>query len=165
MAVNARKQWPDAPYYRDYRELLDKEGRNIDAVIITTPDHMHAPIAMAAMEMRKHVYCEKPLTHDIAEARQLTEAARKYKVVTQMGNQGSSGNDTRLVETWIQSGVLGHVHTGACLDQPPLPGHKVCLTPAAILVFPKNWTGTYGWVQPPTASLIQSICPPTGAAG
>ncbi|MEO6720375.1 MAG: Gfo/Idh/MocA family oxidoreductase [Ferruginibacter sp.] len=106
MAVKARAQWPKAPYYKDYRKLLDKEHKNIDAVIITTPDHMHAPMALAAMQLGKHVYCEKPLTHDIYEARILTEAAAKYKVVTQMGNQGSSGDDTRNVETWIQSGVI-----------------------------------------------------------
>ena len=111
MAVNARKQWPNAPYYKDYRELLEKEVKNIDAVIVTTPDHMHAPIALAAMQLGKHVYCEKPLTHDIYEARILTQAAKKYKVVTQMGNQGSSGDDTRKIETWIQDGVIGNVHT------------------------------------------------------
>ncbi|WP_205511195.1 Gfo/Idh/MocA family protein [Longitalea arenae] len=111
MAVNARKKWPNAPYYRDYREMLDKEHKNIDAVIITTPDHMHAVQAMAAMQLGKHVYVEKPLTHDIYEARQLTLAAQQYKVVTQMGNQGSSGDDTRIVETWIQEGLIGKVHT------------------------------------------------------
>ena len=111
MAVKARSQWPKAPYYRDYRDLLDKESKNIDAVIISTPDHMHAPIALSAMQLVKHVYCEKPLTHDIYEARILTKAAQKYKVVTQMGNQGSSGNDTRRVETWIQDGIIGDVHT------------------------------------------------------
>ncbi|HYV55699.1 MAG TPA: Gfo/Idh/MocA family oxidoreductase [Chitinophagaceae bacterium] len=110
MAVKARKQWPNAPYYKDYRELLDKE-KNIDAVIVTTPDHMHAVISLAAMQLGKHVYCEKPLTHDIYEARVLTEAAKKYKVITQMGNQGSSGDDTRNVEAWIQAGVIGDVHT------------------------------------------------------
>ncbi|RYG05388.1 MAG: Gfo/Idh/MocA family oxidoreductase, partial [Chitinophagaceae bacterium] len=78
-------------------------------VIITTPDHMHAVQAMAAMQLKKHVYLEKPLTHDIYEARMLTKAAAQYKVVTQMGNQGSSGDDTRLVETWIQAGVIGEV--------------------------------------------------------
>ncbi|HEX7069557.1 MAG TPA: Gfo/Idh/MocA family oxidoreductase [Rhodothermales bacterium] len=109
MAVEARGKWPKAPYYRDYREMLDREGDNIDAVIVSTPDHMHCIQAMAAMELGKHVYCEKPLTHDIAEARQLTEAARQYRVVTQMGNQGSSGDSTRLVETWIQEGVIGDV--------------------------------------------------------
>lgn len=110
MAVNARKQWPKAPYYRDYREMLDKEHKNIDAVIITTPDHMHAVQALAAMQLGKHVYVEKPLTHDIYEARILTQAAQKYKVVTQMGNQGSSGDDTRNIETWIQGGLIGAVN-------------------------------------------------------
>ncbi len=111
MAVKARAMWPKAPYYHDYREMLEKEHKNIDAVIVTTPDHMHAPIALAAMKLGKHVYCEKPLTHDIYEARILTKAAEKYKVVTQMGNQGSSGDDTRNVETWIQDGLIGDVHT------------------------------------------------------
>lgn len=110
MSAKARMQWPKAPYYRDYREMLDKEHRHIDAVIITTPDHMHAVQAMAAMQLGKHVYVEKPLTHDIYEARRLTEAARRYRVVTQMGNQGSSGDDTRKVETWIQEGLIGSVH-------------------------------------------------------
>lgn len=111
MAVNARKKWPQAPFYKDYRIMLEKENKNIDAVIITTPDHMHAVQALACMQLGKHVYVEKPLTHDIYEARILTQAEKKYKVVTQMGNQGSSGDDTRNVETWIQSGVIGQVHT------------------------------------------------------
>lgn len=108
-AVKARGLWPKAPYYKDFRQMLEKEQKNIDAVIITTPDHMHAVQAMAAMQMRKHVYLEKPLTHDIYEARQLTRAAAQYKVVTQMGNQGSSGDDTRLIETWVQAGLIGDV--------------------------------------------------------
>lgn len=110
-AVSTRKKWPDAPYYKDFREMLDKEHTHIDAVIITTPDHMHAVQALPFMQLGKHVYLEKPLTHDIFEARMLTQAEKKYKVVTQMGNQGSSGNDTRNVETWIQAGVIGNVHT------------------------------------------------------
>ena len=111
MAVNARKKWPKAPYYRDFREMLDKEHKQIDAVMVTTPDHMHAVHALPCMQLGKHVYVEKPLTHDIYEARILTQAEQKYKVVTQMGNQGSSGDDTRNVETWIQGGVIGDVHT------------------------------------------------------
>lgn len=110
-AKEARTKWPKASYHNDYRKMLEKEAKNIDAVIVSTPDHMHAPIAMAAMQLGKHLYVEKPLTHNIAEARMLTEAAKKYKVVTQMGNQGSSGDDTRKIETWIQSGVIGDVHT------------------------------------------------------
>jgi len=107
----ARELLPKAAYYKDYRKMLENEAGNIDAVIVSTPDHMHAPIAMAAMQLGKHVYVEKPLTHNIKEARQLTEAARQYKVVTQMGNQGSSGDDTRIIETWVQEGRLGDVHT------------------------------------------------------
>ena len=101
-ASAAREKWPKAKYYQDYRRLLQRrEARGIDAVIVSTPDHMHAPIAMAAMQLGKHVYVEKPLAHDIYEVRMLTQAAKRYKVVTQMGNQGSSGDDTRLVETWV----------------------------------------------------------------
>ncbi len=111
MAERARKKWDQATYYKDYREMLDQEDANIDAVIVSTPDHMHAVMALDAMKRGKHVYVEKPLTHDIYEARILTEAAKKYQVVTQMGNQGSSGDDTRHVETWVQSGLIGDVHT------------------------------------------------------
>ncbi len=110
MAVEARKACPSAPYYRDYREMLEKEDNNIDAVLVSTPDHMHGVQALAAIKRKKHVYCEKPLTHDIYEARILTEAAEKYQVVTQMGNQGSSGDSTRYIESWIQDGLLGDVH-------------------------------------------------------
>ncbi|MCE7065488.1 Gfo/Idh/MocA family protein [Dyadobacter sp. CY326] len=109
-AVKYRKQFPNAPYYKDYRKMLEKEAKNIDAVIVTTPDHMHFPIAMAAMELGKHVYVEKPLTKDIWEARNLTNAAKKYKVVTQMGNQGSSSDGTRQTEALVQSGIIGDVH-------------------------------------------------------
>ena len=110
-AQKARNEHPKATYYTDYRPMLEKEKDNIDAVIVSTPDHMHAPIALSAMQLGKHVYVEKPLTHSIAEARRLTEAAERYQVVTQMGNQGSSGDDTRRIEAWVQQGVLGDVHT------------------------------------------------------
>ncbi|WP_247232884.1 Gfo/Idh/MocA family protein [Telluribacter sp. SYSU D00476] len=110
-AQKYRAQFQKAPYYRDFRQMLEKEAKNIDAVIITTPDHMHYPVAMAAMQLGKHVYVEKPLTKDIWEARMLTEAARKHKVVTQMGNQGSSGDGTRHTEAIVQSGMVGDVHT------------------------------------------------------
>lgn len=110
-AKKYREKFPKAPYFRDFRKMLEAEAKNIDAVIVTTPDHMHYPIAMAAMQLGKHVYVEKPLTHDIWEARQLTEAARKYKLVTQMGNQGSSGNGTRIIEAVVANGTLGDIHT------------------------------------------------------
>ncbi len=109
MAEWARREFPSVPYYRDFREMLEKEDANIDAVLVSSPDHMHGVQALAAMKMGKHVYCEKPLTHDIYEARILTVAAEKYRVVTQMGNQGSSGDSTRYVESWIQGGLIGDV--------------------------------------------------------
>ena len=87
-----------AAVYSDYRVLLDKE-KSLDAVVIATPDHWHAPICRAAMQAGKHVYCEKPLTHTIAEARQLRELSKAAKVITQTGNQGSaSGNLRRSME-------------------------------------------------------------------
>lgn len=110
MAVKFRGQFPSAPYYKDYREMLSKSGNDIDAVLVSTPDHMHYPIAMAAMDLGKHVYCEKPLTHDIWEARQMAAKAKEKKVVSQMGNQGSSGKDTRITETMVQSGMIGEVY-------------------------------------------------------
>ncbi|MDH5609273.1 MAG: Gfo/Idh/MocA family oxidoreductase, partial [Cyclobacteriaceae bacterium] len=99
-AQRSRERFPDAKYYRDYREMLSKEHKNIDAVSVSSPDHNHAVQAMAAMQLGKHVYVQKPLTHDIYEARMLTEAAKKYKVVTQMGNQGASGDGVRTLQEW-----------------------------------------------------------------
>ena len=146
MAVNARKKWPNAPYYKDFRVMLDKEHKNIDAVMVTTPDHMHAVHALPCMQLGKHVYVEKPLTHDIYEARILTQAEKKYKVVTQMGNQGSSGDDTRNVETWIQGGVLGDVHTVHVWTNRPVWPSGVSL-PSGKFDIPKEldwdlWLGT-----------------------
>jgi predicted dehydrogenase len=108
------KEFANAKRYKDFRKMLEAEKNNIDAVIVSTPDHTHAVIAMAAMQLGKHVYVEKPLTHNIYEARMLTETARKNKIVTQMGNQGSSGEGVRLMTEWIGAGVIGdvtNVHT------------------------------------------------------
>ena len=102
------KKYPSARQYKDYRVMLDQE-QDIDAVLIATPDHTHAVIAMAAMERKKHVYVQKPLTHSVYEARLLTETARKYGVATQMGNQGHSGEGARLLCEWIWDGAIGHV--------------------------------------------------------
>lgn len=110
-AADSVKAFPKAKYYKDYRKLFDTEHDHFDAVSVSTPDHMHAVIAMAAMSMGKHVYVQKPLTHDIYEARMLTEAAAKYKVVTQMGNQGASGDGVRQLQEWYNAGIIGDVHT------------------------------------------------------
>jgi predicted dehydrogenase len=87
--------------YEDFREMLDTEGDHIDAVCVATPDHVHAAACLAAIDMGKHVYCEKPLAHSIYETRLVTEAARKAGVITQMGNHGHSGAGIRLAVEWI----------------------------------------------------------------
>ena len=102
---------PTAARYKDFRTMLEKEAKNIDAVTVSTADHSHAVVAMAAMQLGKHVYVQKPLTHNIYEARMLTEAARKYKVVTQMGNQGSSNPAQKTMVEWFDKGLIGKVHT------------------------------------------------------
>ena len=102
------KRFPKAKLYDDFREMLDKQ-KNIDAVTISTPDHVHAPAGMYAMERGKHVYIQKPMAHNIREARMLTEMARKQKVVTQMGNQGGSNPLLNMVQDWIDSGKVGAV--------------------------------------------------------
>jgi predicted dehydrogenase len=94
-AATSVKNFPKAKYYKDWREMFDKESKHFDAVSVSTPDHNHAITTLAAMQLKKHVYVQKPLTHDIYEARILTEAAVRYKVVTQMGNQGASSDGTR----------------------------------------------------------------------
>ncbi len=102
------KEFPDAARYKDFRRLLEKE-KGIDAVIVSTPDHTHATIAMAAMELGKHVYCEKPLAHTMYEVRVMTEAARQHNVATQMGNQGHSFHAIREFCECIWSGAIGEV--------------------------------------------------------
>ncbi|MEQ9823839.1 MAG: Gfo/Idh/MocA family oxidoreductase [Puniceicoccaceae bacterium] len=98
-----------AKWFQDYRIMFEEMTDQIDAVIISTPDHMHYPIAMSAINLGKHVYCEKPLTHTVDEARKLAAAAKKKGVVTQMGNQGHSLDGTRNVREWIQAGVIGDI--------------------------------------------------------
>lgn len=107
-AANTFKTYPNAKRYVDYREMLEKQ-KDIEAVLIATPDHTHAIISMAAMRAGKHVYCQKPLTHTVHEARQLGEAAKKYGVVTQMGIQGHSIDDHRSICEWIWDGAIGEV--------------------------------------------------------
>lgn len=104
-------KYPKARRFKDFRVMLDKMGKEIDAVIIGTPDHTHAVIAMEAMKHRKHVYCEKPLAHSVHEVRALMAAATKYKVVTQLGNQGHSSGSIRRLCEWVWAGVIGQVHT------------------------------------------------------
>ena len=103
-----RDKYQKAKKYVDFREMLAKQ-RDIDGVIIATPDHMHATVAAAAMRAGKHVYVQKPLTFSVYESRLLKRLAKEHKVVTQMGNQGHSGDGTRRVVEWIKAGLIGPV--------------------------------------------------------
>ena len=121
-AAKSINAFPKAKYYKDWREMFDKEHKNFDAVSVATPDHNHAIQTLAAMQLGKHVYVQKPLTHDIYEARILTQAAKKYKVVTQMGNQGASNDGTRIMKEWYEADLIGDVHTVyAWTDRPVWP--------------------------------------------
>lgn len=114
------QRFPKAKRFKDFRKMLDAVSNDIDAVIVSTPDHTHAVAAMAAMKLGKHVYVEKPLTHSVYEARMLTEAARKYNVITQMGNQGNSSDDIRRICEWIWAGTIGDVREVHCWTNRPV---------------------------------------------
>jgi predicted dehydrogenase len=121
-AASTFKRHPDARKYHDFREMLDKEERNIDAVVVATPDHCHAPASLAAIRRGKHVYCEKPLSHTVYEARLMAQAAREHKVATQMGNQGQAGEDVRLLCETIWDGAIGQVREVHVWTDRPLNG-------------------------------------------
>jgi len=108
-AAKTYEDFPNVPRFRDYREMFDKLGKTIDAVTISTPDHMHFPPALAALQLGKHTFVEKPLTHTIWEARQLAKLAAEKKVATQMGNQGHANEGPRLLKEWFDAGILGEV--------------------------------------------------------
>ncbi len=163
--------------YIDYRAMLDKE-KTIDAVVVATPDHVHAVVCMAAIKLGKHVYCEKPLCHSIHEVRTVTEAARTAKVATQMGNQGHSSEGIRQVCEWIWAGAIGAVRqvyvwsdtgywttfTGRPKETPPVPpGMKdwdLWIGPAKYRPYhpayaPYNWRG---WWDLGTGAIGDMAC-------
>ena len=133
--VKLQEAYGKAKRYADYRKMLE-ERKDIDGVVVATPDHTHAVIAKAAMELGKHVYVEKPLTWSVHEARVLRETARRTKVVTQMGNQGHSSEGAALINEWIHAGVIGpvrevHVWTNRPIwpQGIPRPGKPVAARP------------------------------------
>lgn len=107
--VKVQEAYGKAKRFSDFRKMLEQE-KGIDAVLIATPDHFHAYAAKTAMDLGKHVYCEKPMTYTVHEARVLRETAKRTGLVTQMGNQGHSSEGARLINEWIQAGVIGKVH-------------------------------------------------------
>jgi len=143
--IDTRKMHLKANQYQDFRVMLDME-KDIDAVTVSTPDHTHAVIAMAAMQRGKHVFVQKPLTRTVYEARKLAKAAKKYKVVTQMGNQGHASEGARLINEWIWDGAIGDVtEVQAWTDRPIWPQGKLQRPAEKVAVPPplawKLWLG------------------------
>ncbi len=121
-AARTFERYASVPKYKDFRKMLDREAKNLDAVIVTIPDHMHATAAMWCMERGLHVYVQKPLTRTVWEARMLRDAARKYRVATQMGNQGYSNEGTRQAAEMVWAGEIGDVtEVHAWTDRPMWP--------------------------------------------
>ncbi|MCY2989698.1 MAG: Gfo/Idh/MocA family oxidoreductase [Planctomycetota bacterium] len=117
--TTAAKQWPAAKRHRDFRRMIETQ-QDIDAVVVATPDHLHFVASMWAIKSGKHVYCEKPLTRTIGEARVLAKVARESKVATQMGNQGNADEGVRLMQEWIGAGALGTVSQVHCWTNKPV---------------------------------------------
>ena len=108
-AADGFNAFPNAKKYKDFRVMFDEMANEIDAVIISTPDHTHFAATMIAMELGKHVYVEKPLEHNIWQLRTMKKAAKHYGIISQMGNQGHTTNGIRLIKEWYDAGVLGQV--------------------------------------------------------
>lgn len=133
-------RYSKAKRYWDYRKMLDDMGKSIDAVLVATADHTHCIVAAEAMTLGKHVYVQKPLTHSVYESRLLTKLAKKYKVATQMGNQGASGAGVRQVCDWIWNGEIGEVtRVDTFTDRPIWP--QGLMRPSEVDQIPEtlNW--------------------------
>ncbi len=124
-AAKTFRRFEKAKAYRDFRVMLDKEDKNIDAVLVATPDHNHAVASITAIKMGKHVYCEKPLTRTVHEARAVAEAARENKVATQMGNQGMAFEGNRLINEWIADGAIGPIREVHVWSDRPMHNGKM----------------------------------------
>ena len=179
--AEAFKRWPQAKRYKDFRKMLDEMDSQIDAVLVATPDHVHAAAVKEVLRRKKHVYCEKPLAHSVYEVRELMKAAREAKVVNQLGNQGHSSGSIRSFCEWIWAGAIGKVQeVHACCDafknvycqidklperekQHDVPAHldwDLWLGPAAFRSYhpmycPWNWRG---WTPFGTGCIGDWIC-------
>jgi len=126
------RRHPNAKKYKDFRRMLEIEDNNIDAVIVAAPDHIHAVASMAAIKRGKHVYCEKPLTHSVYEARVVAKAAREAGVATQMGNGGQAGEGRRLMSEYIWGGAIGPVREVHVWTDRPLSGLDRVMWPQGV---------------------------------
>jgi hypothetical protein len=168
-AEGAYKQIPNARRFRDYRKMLDEMDKQIDAIVVATPDHTHAVISAAAMRAGKHILCEKPLTHDLRECRTLKQLAAQCKVATQMGNQGTASEPFRRAVEILWSGALGNIrevhvwNTGGGSGPRPLPKGEepvpqtlswdLWLGPAAERPYHSQWLSWHGWRDFATGNL------------
>lgn len=131
-AAKARDQFPKAEFFTDYRELFDKSANKFDAVVISTPDHVHAHPTLQAIKLGKHVYCEKPLCHSVNEVRAVREALKSTKLVTQMGTQIHAGDNYRRVVEIVKSGALGRIsHVKVWNSSRPVAGTRSAAKPSA----------------------------------
>ncbi len=163
-AAGTFKKFPNARRYKDFRQMLDKENKNIDAVMVATPDHCHAPAAIRAMRMGKHVYVEKPMAHTIYEARRMTEIAKEKGVVTQMGQGGHAGEGLRLSYEFIHDGAIGPVReVHVWTDRPGVPGHpwwpQGIERPKDTMPDPREAGLEFVAGAGPLAALSQGLCP------
>jgi len=120
--AKALKEFPKARQFKDYRKMLVAMDDQIDAVVVSTPDHMHFPVAMMAIQLGKHVFVEKPMSYNPWEARQMRMAVKKHNVISQMGNQGHAGEGGRLVKEWYEAGLIGDVKDAYVWTNKPVPG-------------------------------------------
>ena len=144
-AAHTFQKYPKAKKYKDFRRMFDEE-KDIDAVVVGTPDHIHAVVSMAAIQRGKHVYCEKPLTRTVVEARALAKAAREHKVATQMGNQGMAFEGNRLMNEWLADGAIGAVREVHVWSDRPTHSGKLPLYWAQGIERPKE--------QPPVPATL-----------
>ena len=164
-AAKVFDRFPNARKYKDFRVMLDKEDKNIDGVVIATPDHTHSVIAMACLKHRKHIYLQKPLAHSIAEVRKLTEAAREAKVQTQMGNQGHSSDEIRMPSRMdrgrghrpgaggvrLERPARGRRSVVGFPDHGPAQRHAACPADAGL--------GLRGWARPAYRLVPSGLLP------
>ena len=164
-AEGTLQKFPKAKTFRDFRKMFDAVEKQVDAVLVATPDHTHAVAAMAAIRRGKHVYCEKPLAHSVYEVRQLMKAAAEHKVVTQLGNQGHSTDSIRTFCEWISDGAIGNVHTihaGCSAQNPGSATSRVWRTRRRC---PRISTGICGWAPRRSGHTTVSTCRALGGAG
>ena len=167
-AADSFRKLPDVPKYHDFRKMFDERGKQIDAVIVATPDNTHAVVTAAAVRRGKHVYCEKPLTHDVAEARAVRDLAAKHGVATQKGNQGTATGDFRRGVEIVQAETLGEIkevhvwNTGGSGPRPRPQGEQpvpagldwdLWLGPAALRPYHPQWMQWHAWRDFATGNL------------